>query len=464
MNSQISGDRRPLLGVLLKRLNDLRRSFRNWSSQGIVAILDQGLISGSNFVIAILLARWLSPQQYGSYALAFEVFLLLSALYGSLILEPMSVFGPSVYRGNLVSYLGVLLRIHCVLSFLMTTVLFATAAALHAIKPTSFLPDAMVGVGVAAPCLLLFWLARRGFYVVFLPQKALLGACVYSALLLTGVAILYQFKSLSPFSAFLLLAAGAIATGPLMLRWLKTKLVQTQPAFQIMDIVRSHWSYGRWAVANSVVIWFSLAIYYPLLGSFFTLAEAGEFKALMNLASPIGQAFVALSLLSLPHASRAHHLNGEVVASRLVWRLTLVYLGGTCLYWVVLLLLRGPIVQHLYGGRYMQILTLLPWVALGSVLRISATAQTLALKAMRLPAMAFVAYFAACLVAILVGVPCTRWFGLRGALFAWILSSTAALVGAVIMVRRTSGLSKVPEETPAHALVLDEEASVSIRG
>jgi O-antigen/teichoic acid export membrane protein len=446
-----------------EKIEELKRGLRKWSSRGILAILDQGLISGSNFIVAILLARWLTPQQYGSYALAFEIFLFLAALYGALILEPMSVFGPSVYSGNLISYLGRLFRVHCILSFLMMAALFATAAALHAARPASFLPDALVGISVATPCLLLFWLARRGFYIVFLPQKAVLGACIYSALLLAGLALLYKFRSLSPFSAFLLLAAGAIATGPLMLRWLKAGLVQTTTGFHVMDIVRKHWTYGRWAVANSVVIWCSLAIYYPLLGSFFTLAEAGKFKALMNLASPIGQAFVAISLLSLPLASRALHQDGHI-AGRLVWRLTFLYSGGTCLYWAVLLLLRGPIVHHLYGGKYMQVINLLPWVALGSILRISGTAQTLALKAMRSPARAFVAYSAACVVAISVGVPCTRWFGLRGALFAWVLSGAAALIGALLMLRHESSRSKVSEEVPTHTLAMHEEASLTTRG
>jgi O-antigen/teichoic acid export membrane protein len=446
-----------------EKIEELKRGLRKWSSRGILAILDQGLISGSNFIVAILLARWLTPQQYGSYALAFEIFLFLAALYGALILEPMSVFGPSVYSGNLISYLGRLFRVHCILSFLMMAALFATAAALHAARPASFLPDALVGISVATPCLLLFWLARRGFYIVFLPQKAVLGACIYSTLLLAGLALLYKFRSLSPFSAFLLLAAGAIATGPLMLRWLKAGLVQTTTGFHVMDIVRKHWTYGRWAVANSVVIWCSLAIYYPLLGSFFTLAEAGKFKALMNLASPIGQAFVAISLLSLPLASRALHQDGHI-AGRLVWRLTFLYSGGTCLYWAVLLLLRGPIVHHLYGGKYMQVINLLPWVALGSILRISGTAQTLALKAMRSPARAFVAYSAACVVAISVGVPCTRWFGLRGALFAWVLSGAAALIGALLMLRHESSRSKVSEEVPTHTLAMHEEASLTTRG
>src|SRR5258708_26936586 len=68
-----------------------------WAAKGGFALADQGLISGSNFVISILLARWLVPEQYGAYAVAFGIFILLTVLYQSLLLEPMAVFGGSVY-------------------------------------------------------------------------------------------------------------------------------------------------------------------------------------------------------------------------------------------------------------------------------------------------------------------------------------------------------------------------------
>ena len=85
-----------------------RRSSRKvgrWVTKGGLAILDQGLISGSNFLIGILLARWLVPAQYGAFSLAFSVFLLLSYVYQSLLSEPQAVFSGSAYRQCLRGYL-----------------------------------------------------------------------------------------------------------------------------------------------------------------------------------------------------------------------------------------------------------------------------------------------------------------------------------------------------------------------
>ena len=442
-----------------------RQALKIWPLRGFFALLDQGLISGSNFIVAILLGRWLAPQQYGAYALAFEVFLFMSIVYGSLILEPMSVFGPSVYKNDIKTYMGILLRLHCALSILIIVAVFSVAGVLNALKPSSSLPAALVGVGVACPCLLLFWLARRGFYVNLLPQKAALGACAYSAVVLAGVMVVYEMHSLSSFSAFLVMAAGAVITGPVMLRWFNSHIPSSPGRrFRAKDIIRQHWNYGRWALASAIVIWFSGAIYYPVLGSFFTLAETGKFKALMNLSSPIGQAYAALSLLALPYASRAHHEHGDAIVGRLVWQLTGFYLLGSALYWVVVVAGRSPIVHHLYGGKYTQIIALLPWVALGSILRIGATAQANVLRAMRSPAMVFAAYSAASVVAILFGVPFTRWFGLHGAVFAWVLSGAAAFVGTIVIIQRKSTQSGASVEAPADVLILQGEASMRMHG
>src|SRR5262245_11059341 len=96
-----------------------RSSSLRWSGKGALTLLDQGLISGSNFLMSILLARQLTPEGYGAYSLAFEFFLLLALIYGAMMLEPMSVFGSSVYRSSLSEYLGSLIRIHSILSVLL---------------------------------------------------------------------------------------------------------------------------------------------------------------------------------------------------------------------------------------------------------------------------------------------------------------------------------------------------------
>ena len=179
-------------------------------------------------------------------------------------------------------------------------------------------------------------------------------------------------------------------------------------------------------------------MYYPLLGKFRGLAETASLKALLNFSSPIGQLFVAFSLLLLPYAARRFHDEGPASVERLVWRFTSLYSGGAIAYWLVFLIFWEPIVRFLYAGKYMEAASLVPLVALGSVARIAATVQATALRAIQLPALIFVAFCASSAVGFLVGIPSVWAFGLRGAVFATFLSNASAFVIISILLHRNS--------------------------
>src|SRR5215208_612330 len=72
-----------------------------WLTRGIWAVVDQGLFTLTNFSLNILLARWLSPEEYGAFTVAFTLFLLFGALHIAVLIEPLLIFGPSTYEHTL---------------------------------------------------------------------------------------------------------------------------------------------------------------------------------------------------------------------------------------------------------------------------------------------------------------------------------------------------------------------------
>src|SRR5437667_8391167 len=127
-----------------------RRSRSAWLGKGVWAILDQGLISSSNFLIGILLARWLLPEQYGAFALAFEIFSMLALSYQAMILEPMAVFGPSTYGNRTGEYMGTMLWVHLGLASAVMMVLGGCSWAASELGASSHLGQALGGVAIAA--------------------------------------------------------------------------------------------------------------------------------------------------------------------------------------------------------------------------------------------------------------------------------------------------------------------------
>jgi O-antigen/teichoic acid export membrane protein len=416
--------------------NSLFKRLMPWASKGGLAILDQGLISGSNFLTSVLLARWLAPAQYGAYAVALSIYVLLSIMYQSLVLEPMAVFGGSSYRHCLRGYMGSLLWIHAAASLAIFVAFGASAFAARGMAHSDGLAGALAGVTIASPCILAFALARRGFYLDLSPAKAAGGAFVYSAVSVGALYVLYQRGLLSAFTAFLLMGLAALVTTVYLLIRLRSELHATGVAPHVSETWRRHWSYGRWALASAVAGYIPAYVYYPLLSSFGNLAHSGQLRALMNLTLPMEQTKAALGMLLLPYAARVHGQRGRSTASILSLRMTLISLGGAIAYWVLILPLQRPVFHLLYSGRYMEVAHLLPLIAFGSIVWSAAYGPAIALRAMESPASVFVAFSLATVLSLLVGVPATWAFGLKGAIWGSNLADVLSLVFVVVVLRR----------------------------
>ena len=420
---------------------------RSWVAKGTLAVLDQGLISGSNFLISVLLARWLGADQYGAYALAFSIFLLFLIAYQALVLEPMCVFGPSQYQECEMEYLGTLLRMHGMFTGATVVIMLISALAVWKLSLPHSLIGALHGVMVAAPCVLLFWLVRRAFYMQLLPGQSVIGAALYCVILAGGLWFLNKEGLLSPFTAFLLMGLGALATSILLFLRLRPPLRSTPASPRLGPVSREHWNYGRWALASAAVAWIPWNISYILVSSFHGMAATGDLKALLNLALPMRQSYAAFSLLFIPYASRVTQQGGSSGVRDLSRRITLLFAAGSVAYWAFFTFFKKEAMHFLYGGNYSGVIYLIPWIALISIVTGAIQGRTIVLRGMQSPASVFANDCFASGVCLVVGIPVIWKFGVRGAVGAILLSSLTGLVGSSFLLRR--GLQKRTSNDPS---------------
>jgi O-antigen/teichoic acid export membrane protein len=416
-----------------------------WVTKGGFAILDQGLISGSNFLISILLARWLIPAQYGAFSTAFSVFLFLSYVYQSLLSEPQAVFSGSAYRQCLRGYLKALLSIQLVVTVFGLVLLGGSAAIAYGLGKADGFPGALAGVAIASPCILFFWLLRRSYYMNLAPARAAMGAFLYFALVTGGLFVVYKKALISPFSAYLLMAIGALGTGLFLLSQIKKALPpDTCDAPTASQAWRKHWEYGRWALGVSVVTWIPYYMYYPLVSMFSGMAQAGQLRAVMNLSLPLEQSYTALSILFLPYAARVCREKGIASSGPLVRRITLLFVAGAVVYWAILIPFKSVAFHILYGGKYMELAPLIPYVAVGTTLWSAAFGPAIMLRAIESPDSIFYARVVASVLSLVVGVPATWAFGLWGVVWSVIVANIAAFLISMYILQRKSNSISVP--------------------
>ena len=394
-------------------------------------------MSGSNFVLSILLARWLAPYQYGAYAVAFSIFLFLVQFHQAAILEPMSVFGGGAMRSRLKAYLGDLLWLHVAVSGMIAAVLCGLAFLPRVFHGQDMRMTLLVMVP-AVPCILLFWLTRRACYLEHSPGLASTGSLLYSVVLLGSVFVAYEVGRLSAPTAFILMGAGALITS-------LVQLIRLQPALtwwphSARAVWRKHFAYGRWANASAIFIWITSSFYYPLLGKFGGLEDAAELRALLNFSLPVVQSVTAIALLVQPRISRVAHEEGASGVLRWSMRMMKLYAFGACLYWLPIFLFRDRLAEVLYRGNYPDIAPLIPVVAFASIVTSASSGIANGLRAIELPSAVAYMFGMSSVVTIVVGTPLTLRFGLNGAMWTWAAATSIGFIfGLVIMARRLRG-------------------------
>ena len=421
---------------------NLLRRLLPWAHKGSLTVIEYGLVYGSHFLVSVLLARWLTAEQYGAFAIAWSVFVLLSLVYQSLVLEPMSVFGGSTYRSNFRAYFASLMWIHVILSLAIFLLFGATAGASRLFGAAAGMPAALAGVTMASPCVFFFWLARRTCYLELVPGEALAGAFVYSGVVLAALWAFYRQHLLSPFIAFVLVGIGSLATGSFLVfrRRLLSRAEGPRPSTWVL--ARQHWNYGAWALAACIASWIPAYIYYPILSSFGTMAQSGQLKALMNLTVPLEQTKAALSMLLLPYAAGVQHGKDGSGTKILTVRLTLFAVGMGIAYWAIIIPFSKPVLHLLYSGRYMEVAYQIPLVAVGSIFWSAAYGPAMALRGMKSPTSVFAAYAFAAVASLVIGVPATWAFGLSGGIWGNNIADIASFVGvSYLLYRKLKGHS-----------------------
>jgi O-antigen/teichoic acid export membrane protein len=288
----------------------------------------------------------------------------------------------------------------------------------------------------ATPFILIHALGRRSFYLKLSPGPSAFGSSFYCFLVVSGSFLVYKLGWLSAFSAFLVMGFAALVGGVVMLFQLNAKLEPATAQMHLHETWKKHWHYGKWALGTCIVGWIPTYVYIPLVSKFSGLAVTAELRALMNLGGPVLQTYAALSMLFLPYAARVQGERGRQRSTALTRKLTALFVGGAIAYWMVLIPLRRPLFNLLYAGKYMDASSLLPLFAAETVIWSAALGPAIVLRAMEYPRSLFFANGAASIVAIVFGIPATRYFGLRGVIWSMVLAQVLYVAVAFILLER----------------------------
>jgi O-antigen/teichoic acid export membrane protein len=332
------------------------RLFKDRRMAPILAVTDQSLYALSNLIIQIIVARSVSPEEFGAYSVGTTFFVVAVTIHQACIIEPMFVFSTQRYAVSMAAYHKRLRRGWSVIFGATVLVIGVGIAATLWSLGSPLLAKCVAAFAVVSPFALYMWLLRRMAFALGRFELAVLAGAIYSSTLLGMAGAFWYAGHLSAVLGICLtgVAAGlaSISIGLLFPR----SPVSTPPPH---DMMRQHLRYGRWAVGSEAVNW--LINNGPILALpiWFGLSAAAQLRVVYLFFMPLLQIVAALTVLLLRHFTSLPPSTGyRATAMKYVWLL----FAGAALYSANAIAFGVALAPKIFGPQY---IVEVPWMILG---------------------------------------------------------------------------------------------------
>jgi len=399
------------------------------SGRAFLALIDQALFSSSSLVINALLARVLSPEDYGAFAVAFLIYLFCAGFHNAMLLEPMSVLGSSSYADRLHCYIRAQLRFHVHITTGLGLLLACAAGVLFLFPADKSLSRVLMAVAITLPILLLFWVARRFHYVEQNPAAAALSSGLYTGTAVGCVVALHAFGHLTSVTAFAALAAAAMVGSVRFLVGVRRETAQ-YAAIATYEVVRTNWNYGRWLLTSALLYPVSVQIQVFVAAGSLGLGAAGVLRAVQLPSIAMTQAIAAIGTLELPALSFAFGSGDLPLVRRRATQVTGTLVLLALAYEAVLILANHRIERLLYDGKFSDNAWLMASFGIAPVFSAYLTGRGTALRAIRKPQFDLAMNLITAPFGLASAFAFVHWWGISGAVASNL--ATAALSAMVL--------------------------------
>jgi O-antigen/teichoic acid export membrane protein len=394
---------------------------------GYLSAIDQAIISLTNFVASLILARNVSPTQFGVYGVGFILVHFYDAFQEGLIIQPLNTFGAALDFREFRGYAS--------LSFLFQVALVALAALSALLVGTVLV---ITGNDTAGPTVrALSWMVitwqlqeflRRMFYTRGQLDRAIVNTTLTSIIRIGALVWLVANTRMTGISGLNAIALGALA-GVLLGLWQGRKY-WTRHLPPARTTLAHDLKFGRWVSGGTVANWVTLELY-PVLAAWITsFATAGAYRAIQNLVAPVHMLLRATDTFLVPRTAKQFVEDGHRSVHRSM-NLTYLFIGIPIVGLLVLVsVFAVPLLQLLYGDTYVAYASGVPIMALFYFFWYLYWPLQVSFKAVRQTRPIFVANLLAMASMLTVGIALIFRYGLYGTLAGQALN---ALIVAVVL-------------------------------
>lgn len=409
-------------------MNDTRPVLKS-SARGIIknlvaapktlALLDQSVVSGSNFFTLIYLGRQLDTEQYGLFSLAMIAVLFLANLQRALITRPMELLGGTESAEDFLGRLSVLFRVLCLMAPIAIALLGAFSICFF---PH---PELFASCAAYAICFFLQEMMRRYWYATNNIGSALRSDLISYGGQVIGLFAVELIWGVNGSSAFSIMAVTSLAAFSWDVRM--SNLCTGAPRRSMQDIVRQNWHISKWLTLSVFVIWGAGQVY-PLLVAALGSVAVGMFAACGNILRGVSLLVQVVDNYLPSRAAALLHEKGAREFRRHLMQTVFRNAGAGLLFTAVIYVFADPIMHVVYDGAYDSKTNVLQLMVPGTFCSLMGAILGAYSLAMADARASFLANLSGTVCTFTIGYWCIRTYGITGAAIASSLTATTSMI------------------------------------
>lgn len=400
-----------------------------------MVLFDQTFVSGGNFVLGVLLARWLGLSAYGLFSLLWMGVLFALSVHQAFVTQPlMTLFAKKTGEAR-AAYFRSVLQIQILLSLALATL---TTLVFFFLNFVGFQPEWLLWLPLVGGLSAVYLLQDTLRKIFFVKKKYLvpliMDTVVYGPLLAVLTA-LHMGGTLSLKNTLfgLLVAYGASS----LVGFFKSNF--SFSGFNkttIQTTLSEHYHFSIWLLGTSLLQWFS--------GNFFLVAAAGilgtvavgALRMVQNMVGLCHVLFLAMENIVPAEAAQQFFHHGKEKMNTYLQRVTLV--GGIPLLLILgaLSLLAPWLIGLLYGEEYVPYSYLIWVYSAHYILVYLGYPLRFALRTVQYTSPIFVAYAISAGLSLALAFPMVNAWGMLGVMGGLMLSQIVTLLVYAFFLKR----------------------------
>ncbi|MCA9473351.1 MAG: hypothetical protein MRJ96_11450 [Nitrospirales bacterium] len=381
-------------------------------------------------------------EAYGEFVLAFGVILFASNMQMALIVTPMMVNGPTLNSDRADNYYRSVFVLQVFVASFFFLVILTLGHLFHYFFFNQTVHKLYLPLAAATAGFLMQDFFRRYFFSLDKGKYAMWNDGLSYGGQIFGLLLMHMTMGLSVEDCLHIMAATSFL-GVLH------GMHKFQSGFQLLrlslndllSIVSSHWSFGKWLLARNISYWSGTQAVIYLTAFFVSVVAVGAMSAARNIVGVCNILFLAIENFATPRATKIFASGGHLELNRYIFRLSI--LGGSMTGLLVITASLAPDfwLSLVYGSSYVGY----GWVVIAwSLFYFLGFFQRpfgIALRVCRETRSIFIGTSIGTLVAILLSFPAMYYASLAGTMFVLIVTQlviTLSFVWAYQRIQITS--------------------------